>query len=63
MPISWNQRMLVMRSPDQLCVVRDSEGGGGAVGQLRSRRDCMITADISSTDFVEELRNGTRLRR
>ena len=31
--------------------------------QLRSRIDCMMTADISSTDLVDELRKGTRLRR
>ena len=45
-----------------ICDVVGAEGDGGK-GQLRRRIDCMITADISSTDFVEELRNGTRLRR
>jgi hypothetical protein len=44
-----------------MCEASDAEGVTGV--ELRSFMDCMITADISSTDFVEELRNGTRLRR
>jgi hypothetical protein len=46
-----------------LSFVRGSGQVGLRVDHARSLRVCRITADISSTLFVEELRNGTRLRR